>query len=81
MLIHDSQYSAAEYPGHCGWGHSSINQTLAFGALTEVKQLVSFYHDPSHTDTDLDRLMVEAIEETKPGYQVTPGIEGTVFEL
>lgn len=81
LLIHDSQYSAAEYPGHCGWGHSSLNQTLAFGALTEVRQLVPFHHDPNHSDTDLDRLMAEGIEEAKPGYQVTPGIEGTVFEL
>lgn len=81
LLIHDSQYSAAEYPGHCGWGHSSLNQTLDFGTLTEVKQLVPFHHDPNHTDLDLDRLIAEAIEETKPGYRVTPGIEGTTFEL
>ena len=81
LLIHDSQYSAAEYPAHCGWGHSSLNQTLDFGTLTEVKQLVPFHHDPDHTDTDLDRLIAEAIEETKPAYQVTPGIEGTIFEL
>ncbi len=81
LLIHASQYSAPEYPGHCGWGHSSLNQTLDFGTLTEVKQLVPFHHDPDHTDTDLDRLMVQAIEATKPAYRVTPGIEGTVFEL
>ncbi len=81
LLIHDSQYSAAEYPGHCGWGHSSLNQTLDFGSLTEVKQLVPFHHDPDHTDTELDRLMAQAIDEAKPGYRVTPGIEGTVFEL
>lgn len=81
VLIHDSQYSAAEYPGHCGWGHSSLNQTLDFGTLTEVKQLVSFHHDPGHTDTDLDRLMAQAIDETRPAYRVTPGIEGAVFEL
>ena len=31
LLIHDGQYSAAEYPGHCGWGHSSLQQTLDFG--------------------------------------------------
>jgi len=81
LLIHDGQYSAAEYPSHCGWGHSSLNQALDFGTLTEVKQLVPFHHDPDHTDTDLDQLIAEAIEETKPGYKVTPGIEGTVFEL
>jgi phosphoribosyl 1,2-cyclic phosphodiesterase len=81
LLIHDGQYSAAEYPGHCGWGHSSLNQTLDFGTLTGVKQLVPFHHDPGHTDADLDRLIAQAIEETKPGFQVTPGIEGTVFDL
>ena len=81
LLIHDSQYSAAEYPCHCGWGHSSLNQTLDFGTLTEVKQLVPFHHDPDHTDLDLDRLMAEAIEESRPAYKVTPGIEGTIFEL
>ena len=81
LLIHDGQYSAAEYPGHCGWGHSSLNQTLDFGTLTEVKQLVPFHHDPDHTDADLDRLIAQAIDESKPDYLVTPGIEGTVFEL
>jgi phosphoribosyl 1,2-cyclic phosphodiesterase len=49
--------------------------------LAEVKQLVPFHHDPYHTDTDLDRLIAEAIEVTKPAYQVTPGMEGTNFEL
>ena len=81
LLIHDGQYSAAEYPGHCGWGHSSLNQTLDFGTLTEVKQLVPFHHDPDHTDADLDRLIAQAIDESKPDYLVTPGIEGAVFEL
>ena len=81
LLIHDGQYSAAEYSGHCGWGHSSLNQTLDFGTLTEVKQLVPFHHDPDHTDADLDRLIAQAIDESKPDYRVTPGIEGTVFEL
>ena len=81
LLIHDGQYSAAEYPGHCGWGHSSLNQMLAFATLTEVRQLVPFHHDPDHTDSDLDQLMAQAIEETKPAYRVTPGIEGTVFDL
>ena len=81
LLIHDSQYSAAEYACHCGWGHSSINQTLDFGTLTGVKQLVPFHHDPDHTDADLDRLTTLAIEKVQPDFKVTPGIEGTVFEL
>ena len=81
LLIHDSQYSAAEYGCKCGWGHSSLNQTLDFGTLAGVKRLVPFHHDPDHTDADLDQLMLDAIDETKPSYQVSPGMEGSVFEL
>jgi phosphoribosyl 1,2-cyclic phosphodiesterase len=81
LLIHDSQYSAAEYPGHCGWGHSSLDQTLSFATQAEAKRLVPFHHDPYHTDTDLDLLMSQAIDLAKPAYQVTPGIEGAIFNL
>ena len=81
LLIHDSQYSAAEYPGHCGWGHSSLDQTLDFGSHVEVRHLVPFHHDPAHTDADLDRMMAQAMEQSKPSYRVTPGIEGTTFEV
>ena len=42
---------------------------------------MSFHHDPEHTDPELDRLFAEAVEEKRPAYRVTPGIEGTVFEL
>ena len=81
LLIHDGQYSAAEYPGHCGWGHSSLDHTLRFGTLAGVRQLVPFHHDPDHTDADLDRLTFEAIAAAKPDYRVTPGIEGTTFNV
>ena len=81
LLIHDSQYSNAEYACHCGWGHSSLTQTLAFGSLTEVRRLVPFHHDPSHSDTDLDRLTLEAMQESKPAFEVVPGIEGSTIEV
>ena len=64
-----------------GWGHSSLDQTLDFGSHVEVRHLVSFHHDPSHTDADLDRMMLQAMERSKPSYRVTPGIEGTTFEV
>jgi ribonuclease BN (tRNA processing enzyme) len=81
LLIHDSQYSAAEYPGHCGWGHSSLDHTLDFGSLCEVKQLVSFHHDPDHTDAELDLMMDRARDARNPAYKVTPGTEGTSFRV
>ena len=81
LLIHDSQYSAHEYPGHVGWGHSSLRHVLNFGTLVEAKHLVPFHHDPGHSDVELDRLMAEAIEDTKPAYRVTPGREGLTFRF
>ena len=33
LLIHDAQYTHAEYPAHVGWGHSAIGDTLAFAGL------------------------------------------------
>jgi ribonuclease BN (tRNA processing enzyme) len=81
LLIHDAQYSSAEYLQRIGFGHSSIAQSLQFAALAGVKQLVPFHHDPSHSDEDLDRLMAEAVAEAKPSFTVTPGMEGAEFEL
>ena len=54
VLLHDSQYFEAEYPDHVGWGHSSIEHTVAFAQVAGVGQLVLFHHDPSHSDADLD---------------------------
>ena len=81
LLIHDSQFSAAEYPAHVGWGHSSFRDALAFAELSQVKHLVPFHHDPSHTDTDIDRLMNEAMAEMRPSCRVTTALEGATFRI
>lgn len=81
LLIHDSQYSAAEYEQHVGWGHSSLQQTLEFGKLCRVKNLVPFHHDPSHSDDQLDRITQDAVRDVKPSFTVTPGMEGQTFEF
>jgi len=81
LLIHDSQYSTAEYPRHTGWGHSSLLQTIRFANLCEVARLVSFHHDPNHSDTDLDRMTAESVAEAMPTFQVTAGCEGATFVL
>ncbi len=81
LLIHDAQYSNAEYLERVGFGHSSIAHSLQFARLAGVKHLVPFHHDPAHSDDDLDRLMSEAVAEAQPGFRVTPATEGAVFEL
>ena len=63
LLIHDGQYSDAEYPNHVGWGHSALSHALSFARRTEAERTVLFHHDPLHSDGFLDDLGVEAKRE------------------
>jgi phosphoribosyl 1,2-cyclic phosphodiesterase len=81
LLIHDAQYSAAEYPERVGWGHSSLPQAIGFAALARVKQLVTFHHDPGHDDLFLDRLMAQVRRSSEIPFELVPGTEGATFHL
>jgi phosphoribosyl 1,2-cyclic phosphodiesterase len=81
LLIHDAQYSAAEYLAHVGWGHSAIWHTSAFAAMAGVKRLIPFHHDPDHADLVLDRLLEEVRRTAALPFELIPGTEGTSFPL
>jgi ribonuclease BN (tRNA processing enzyme) len=81
LLIHDAQYSDAEYPSHVGWGHSSVRQACQFAALAKVGMLVPFHHDPSHSDQEVERIVGEAVQQVSPGIPVVPAAEGTTLVL
>jgi len=81
LLVHDGQYSLAEYPQHIGWGHSAVDHAGAFATLARVRHLVTFHHDPAHDDADIDRLTAEAMASLSGPLLVTAGAEGAVFEL
>jgi ribonuclease BN (tRNA processing enzyme) len=82
LLIHDSQYTYAEYHhDRIGFGHSNMRQAFEFAAMANVKHLVPFHHDPAHSDDQLDQMITDAVQEVKPGYDVTPGLEGIVLDL
>lgn len=80
LLIHDAMFSEAEYPRYVGWGHSSIDQTLAFAGAARVRRLVPFHHDPSHTDAELDR-MLERAAAVPHAFELLPGLEGATYEI
>src|SRR6476659_8920935 len=60
LLIHDGQYTDAEYPCHVGWGHSATSHALSFARRTGADRTVLFHHDPMHSDDQLDELGREA---------------------
>jgi phosphoribosyl 1,2-cyclic phosphodiesterase len=79
LLIHDGQYTAAEYADRVGWGHSAIGDTVAFARHTGARRLVPYHHDPSHDDRQLDRMVDEARAAAGPRCEVLPGREGDSF--
>lgn len=81
LLIHDSQYSSAEYQGKFGWGHSSVKMAVEFGARTGAKKLVLFHHDPSHSDTRIDEMFDVLMREKDIGFPVQMAVEGAEIEL
>jgi phosphoribosyl 1,2-cyclic phosphodiesterase len=56
LLLHDCQYTDAEYPKHYGWGHSSVSDALAFANRTRPRRTLLAHHDPYHTDGELDTI-------------------------
>jgi len=82
VLILDSQYDAAEYEKHIGWGHSCVEDSVAFALHANVKRLFLFHHDPDHTDEQISRMVARArqmaarrqssliIEAAREGYEL-----------
>ena len=62
VLFHDAQYTEDEYPHRVGWGHSSIAHTVTFALVSKVQRLLMFHHDPLHSDTQLEAMLVRARE-------------------
>ena len=79
LLIHDAQYTEEEYASRVGWGHSSIEQTWAFATQAQAKRLVTFHHDPSHDDDELDAIISDL--DTRDGPEVIGGREGLELSI
>ncbi|GHU01971.1 MBL fold metallo-hydrolase [Spirochaetia bacterium] len=60
VLIHDTQYTEAEYQANKkGWGHSSYERAVENAEKAAVKHLVFFHHDPNRADSTLSRIEEE----------------------
>ena len=81
LLIHDAQYAIAEYEHHVGWGHSAIDHAIALAELARARHLVTFHHDPGHSDDDIDRMLADGRAIAGPSLALSAGAEGAVFDL
>lgn len=81
LLIHDSQYTDEEYRIRVGWGHSTIEQALKLAKLANVKNFITFHHDPSHEDIALDTMLKMAAADIQSNIKIYPGKEGLTTDL
>jgi ribonuclease BN (tRNA processing enzyme) len=62
VLVHDTQYTPAEYEDRFGFGHSSSDHVAVFAEKAGVDRLVLFHHDPMHDDAQLDEIRGAVID-------------------
>jgi phosphoribosyl 1,2-cyclic phosphodiesterase len=60
VLVHDAQYTPAEFAEKAHWGHCTTEYAVLVAKLSGARRLVLFHHDPAHSDDDLDRLAASA---------------------
>jgi phosphoribosyl 1,2-cyclic phosphodiesterase/CheY-like chemotaxis protein len=84
LVIHDAQYTANEYPGKLGWGHSTIEYAVDVAVAANVRQLALYHHDPTRTDQAVDQLIESArkrVASLDADLVVTGAAEGMAIEL
>lgn len=53
FLIHEAQYTPAEYQSKEGWGHSSMANAAILMRYSHTHQWILTHHDPEHSDAAL----------------------------
>ena len=81
LLVHDAQYTEAEYAMTVGWGHSRIADACAFAWRTEAERVALFHHDPGHDDEALDAIGAEARAAWNGDAELMLAREGETIEL
>jgi phosphoribosyl 1,2-cyclic phosphodiesterase/FixJ family two-component response regulator len=84
LVIHDAQYTDAEYAGKKGWGHGTVEYVSELGQLAGVKRMAFTHHDPARTDDELDRIVetVRAdLRAKQSSMEVFAAADGQIVEL
>jgi phosphoribosyl 1,2-cyclic phosphodiesterase/CheY-like chemotaxis protein len=84
LLIHDAQYTVAEYPSKVGWGHSPAEFVVRLCQHADVRNVALTHHDPLRSDDALDGIVAglrSALQAQGSALQVSAAAEGSVVEV
>lgn len=75
IMIADCSYTAAEYPTRIGWGHGTLEGSIAWASRIGVKTLVCTHHEPTRSDDALEQAFAAALEHTGHASPAAGGLE------
>jgi phosphoribosyl 1,2-cyclic phosphodiesterase len=81
LLLHDAQYTSAEYKNKIGWGHSSMEDAMKFAMINGVKHLLLSHHDPFRSDAQLANIFSQLQKDTDVSFEYELAEEGMEIEL
>lgn len=84
LLIHDAQYSRAEYGVCKGFGHSCFLDVVVMAIEARAKHLILFHHSPAASDKELEKRLRQArqlIRKKKSPLRCDLAQEGMVLSL
>ncbi len=82
LLIHDAQYTPAEFARKSDWGHCTVEYAVWLAGVVGARRLALYHHDPTHDDDMLDRLTAGAKAcGAAMGVEVFAAREGLTVDL
>ena len=87
LVIHDAQYTAAEYASRLGSGHTAGETAVEFAAAAGAKRLALSHHDPAKDDAEIASLEARCHTRAKEltrglvPLDVFAAVEGAAVEI
>ena len=84
VLIADSSYTDAEYPGKKGWGHGTFSSSIAIARSANAKVLFCTHHEPTRSDDALELAFQGTLQSNatlSQGMDIRLAREGDCYEF
>jgi phosphoribosyl 1,2-cyclic phosphodiesterase/DNA-binding response OmpR family regulator len=81
LVIHDAQYTAAEYPTKVGWGHSTVESVVHVSRVAGARRLALYHHDPMRDDDALGFVVEAARAQAGSALDVFAAAEGMTLDV
>ena len=78
LLLHDSQYTAADFPERSAWGHTAVEYAVGLAEKAGVERLMLFHHNPNRTDDEVDAIVKRF---SGAGVKIEAAAEGMEYEV